>query len=368
MLPLFKKYPLLKAKLLYVSLGEFPTPVQKLARLGKEIGAKQLYIKRDDLSGKIFGGNKVRKLEFLLGSALHNKRKEVLTFGAAGSNHALATAIYAQHLGLRTISMLTPQHNAYYVRRNLLMSHHYEAELHQYSTILLVTRLTALAVAYQLLRHRLRYGQFPQIIPLGGSSPLGAIGFVNAGFELKEQVAKGEIPEPDYIYVAAASMGTAAGLILGLTAAGLKSQVVPVRVRDKSFTNEHRMSKLINKTNILLSSLDYSFPKFWFRKNNICIEHGFFGKGYAIFTEEGMKAIELMKSTEGIQLEGTYTGKALAALINDSQKKELADKVVLFWKTDDPMAFSDITGKGDYHQLPKCFHSYFTEGVQPLDK
>ena len=130
MIPLFEQYPLLQEKLPYISLGEFPTPIQRLDQLGAKLKIGQLYIKRDDLSGKIQGGNKIRKLEFILGSALRSGAKEVITFGGAGSNHALATAIYAQQVGLKSISMLMPQPNANYVRRNLAMSHYYGAELH----------------------------------------------------------------------------------------------------------------------------------------------------------------------------------------------------------------------------------------------
>lgn len=124
MIPLFKQYPLLEDKLPYVALGDFPTPVEKLDRLGADIGVDHLYIKRDDLSGKVYGGNKVRKLEFLLGHALRTEVKTVLTFGFAGSNHAVATAIYAHHVGLKSISMLMPQPNAHYPRRNLLMGYY----------------------------------------------------------------------------------------------------------------------------------------------------------------------------------------------------------------------------------------------------
>jgi D-cysteine desulfhydrase len=130
MIPLFKQYPLLREKLPYVSLGEFPTPVQKLDRIGRDLGMSRLYIKRDDLSGRIYGGNKVRKLEFLLGNTLKANAKEVMTFGGAGSNHALATAIYARQIGLKGISMLMPQPNAHCVRRNLLIGYHCGAELH----------------------------------------------------------------------------------------------------------------------------------------------------------------------------------------------------------------------------------------------
>ena len=124
MIPLFEHYPLLKDRLPYVSLGEYPTPVEKLERAGRNIGIDQLYVKRDDLSGEIYGGNKVRKLEFILGHALRVRARGVFAFGFAGSNHAVSMAVYAKQVGLKSISMLMPQPNAHYVRRNLLLSHH----------------------------------------------------------------------------------------------------------------------------------------------------------------------------------------------------------------------------------------------------
>ena len=368
MIPLFEHYRLLTHKLPYVSLGEFPTPIQKLDQLGSHIGLDSLFIKRDDLSGKVYGGNKIRKLEFILGDALRSKVNEVLTFGAAGSNHALATAIYAKQLGLNSISMLVPQPNAHYVRRNLLMSCHCGAELHLYPNLPYISLLAAPAVFYQLLRHRLKRGQFPRVIPMGGSSPLGAVGFVNAAFELKGQILRGEIPEPDYIYVASGSMGTAAGLTLGLKAINSKTRVVAVRVNSDKFVNAKGMVKLIYKTNCLLSSLDPSFPKLGFPEHDMDIRHSFFGKQYALFTKEGMEAVSRVERYGGIKLEGTYTGKAFAALIDDGKKSSLRDKVILFWNTYNSTDFSDAIATTDYHRLPRCFHRYFEEEVQPLER
>ena len=363
-IPLFNAYTLLRDKLPYVSLGQFPTPVQQLDRLDEDLGIDHLYVKRDDLSGEVYGGNKTRKLEFLLGRALRAKVKEVLTFGFTGSNHCLATAIYAQKMGLKSISMLLPQPNAHYVRRNLLMSHYSGAELHLCRNM----RLLVLETMCQLLRHRLKYGQFPQLIPPGGSSPLGVIGFVNAAFELKEQIMKGEVPEPDRIYVASGTMGTAAGLMLGLRAANLKSEVVSVRVADERFVNVRRMSKLIRRTNSLLCSLDSSFPELEFSGKDIDIRHGFFGQRYALFTKEGMEAVSRMEKYEAIELEGTYTGKAFACLVDDAGRGDLRDMVVLFWNTHNSRDSSDLVAGIDYHQLPLCFHRYFEEDVQPLNR
>jgi 1-aminocyclopropane-1-carboxylate deaminase/D-cysteine desulfhydrase-like pyridoxal-dependent ACC family enzyme len=367
MIPLFEYHNSLAQNLSHVVLGEFPTPIQKLDRLGRHLGLDNLYIKRDDLSGKVYGGNKVRKLEFLLGKALHSQAREVLTFGAVGSNHALATAIYARQLGLKSISMLVPQPNAQYVRRNLLMTYHSGADLRLYPPIPYLKSLMNPAVFYQLFRHWLKRRRFPWVIPMGGSSPLGVMGFVNAAFELHEQILKGEMPEPDYIYVPSGSMGTAAGLILGLKAIKSKAQVVAVRVNGESVVNAAKMVNLIRKTNRHLSSLDSSFPRLKFSEADIDIRHSFFGKRYALFTPEGMEAVSIAEKYAGIKLEGTYTGKAFAALMDDAKKSNLKDKVILFWNTYNSRDFSQVIEAIDYHLLPRCFHPYFEEELQALD-
>jgi 1-aminocyclopropane-1-carboxylate deaminase/D-cysteine desulfhydrase-like pyridoxal-dependent ACC family enzyme len=369
-IPLFKKYPMLQENLAYIALGEFPTPVQKLERLGTALGISDLYVKCDDLSGKLYGGNKPRKLEFILGDALRSGVKEVITFGGAGSNHALATAIYGRQAGLKSVSMLMPQPNAKYVRRNLLMSYYCDAELHSCGAQLESTwnmPLVYLTTICQLLRCRLKSGCFPKLIPPGGSSPLGVIGFVNAALELKEQISNGEIPEPDYVYVACGTMGTAAGLIIGLRAANLNSRVVSVRVTSAKFVNTRGMLKLINRTNSLIHSLDASFPIFDFSTTDLDIRHDYFGQRYALFTEEGMDAVSMIKHCEGIKLEGTYTGKTLAALIDDAKSGKLQHSTVLFWNTLNSRNFSDAISNLDYRNLPRCFHSYFEQEVQPLD-
>ncbi|OGN97651.1 MAG: hypothetical protein A2Z77_04620 [Chloroflexi bacterium RBG_13_51_36] len=371
MIPLFEQYPLLREKLAYVPLGEFPTPVQKLERLGAELGISQVYIKRDDLSGKLYGGNKPRKLEFILGDVLRSRAKEVMTFGGAGSNHALATAMYAREVGLKSISMLMPQPNARYVRRNLLMSHYCGAELHPCGSGLESVRnmpLVYAAAIYQLLRHRLRKGRLPYFIPPGGSSLLGVVGFVNAALELGRQIAGGEMPEPEYIYVACGTMGTAAGLTLGLRAARLTSRVVPVRICGERFVNTGAMIKLINKVNFLLCSLDASFAKFEFSETDVDIRLDYAGQRYALFTDEGMEAVSLMGKCEGIKLDGTYTGKTMAALKHDAKNGSLRGKAVLFWNTLNSRDFSDAISGLDYHDLPRPFHRYFGEEVQPLDR
>ncbi len=364
MIPLFEQYPSLKEKIPYVSLGEFPTPIEHLNKLGMEIGVDHLYLKHDGLSGVLYGGNKIRKLEFLLADALHKKAKEVLTFGFAGSNHALATAVYAQKLGLKCISILLAQPNAQYVRRNLLLSHVCGAEIHHYKNEMAAYIPTFIMLFGRLLKH----GKFPYLIPPGGSSPTGVLGYVNAGFELNEQVAKGLLPEPDQVIVPLGTMGTAVGLMIGLRAAGLNTRVVSVRVVDDKFGNKEKFIKLFRKTLALIHSLEPSFPQASIADDEVDITHNFFGEQYARFTEQGMAAVNLVAEYQGIRLEGTYTGKAMAALIDRAINHGLRNKVILFWNTYNARDFSDAIKEVDYHQLPGCFHPYFEEDVQPLDR
>jgi 1-aminocyclopropane-1-carboxylate deaminase/D-cysteine desulfhydrase-like pyridoxal-dependent ACC family enzyme len=364
MISIFEHYPVLKEKIPHIRLGEFPTPIRHLRKLGKKIGADYLYLKHDGLSGPVYGGNKIRKLEFLLGDALRKQAREVLTFGCAGSNHALATAINAQRVGLQCTSILLAQPNARYVRRNLLMSHVYGAEIHHFKSKM----ASYIPKTIMLLRKKVKQGKSPYTIGPGGSSPLGIIGYVNAGFELQEQVAGGSVPEPDTIFVPLGTMGTAVGLTIGLKAAGLKARVVPVRVIGERYGNREKFVRLFKKTQALILSLDPSFPRVELTDDEPDIRHDFFGGEYARFTEQGMAAIALVAKSEGIQLEGTYTGKAMAALIDHVRINGKKDEVTLFWNTYNARDFSDAIKGIDHHQLPGSFHRYFEEAVQPLDK
>ena len=165
-IPLFEQYPPLGDRLPYVSLGEFPTPVHKLHKLGSDLGIGQLYIKRDDLSSEVYGGNKPRKLEFLLGNTLTENVKEVITFGCAGSNHALATAVYAQKMKLKCISMLLEQPNAQYVRRNLLWSYVCDAQLFHYKNKMKISKKFRNLQALRISINIKEKGINPKIDPL----------------------------------------------------------------------------------------------------------------------------------------------------------------------------------------------------------
>ena len=363
MIPLFQRYPALQASLPYASLATLPTPVEPWSRLGAKAGIGGLYVKRDDISGEAYGGNKVRKLEFLLACAQALGARTVLTFGAAGSNHALATAIYAEQLGLEAISMMVPQQNAHSVQRNLLRGQAAGASLRLFGGRKPVSQGTVQEVVE---RFRSGAGR-PFIIPAGGSAPLGVVGFVNAALELAGQVEAGLIPEPDRIYVASGTMGTCVGLLLGLAAAGLKTEVVAVRVTTAPYTSPAKARKLFARTLGLLRRADGSFPDLAFPEGRFTLRDEFLGEGYARYTEAGAAAVKAVKALEGVSLEGTYTGKALACLISDGASGTLENKNALFWNTYNSRSQDKALKNVDYHQLPEGFHRYFTEPVQALD-
>lgn len=222
-----RRFPALRGRLPRVCLTSLPTRVHRLVKLERELGAEQLWIKRDDESGALYGGNKPRKLEFVLGDALKRGRRTLLTFGGIGTHHGLATALCARSVGLRTILLLLPQPVTDHVRRSLLLDYAAGAEMHYAPTVPLLT----LQALWLWTREFLR-GNWPYVVPVGGSSALGTLGHVNAAIELQEQIRAGELPEPEWIFAPLGTGGTVAGLVLGAKLAGLRARIVAVQVTD----------------------------------------------------------------------------------------------------------------------------------------
>ena len=362
MIPLFKRYPALAEKILRLSFGEFPTPVERLSGLSRRLKRDNLYIKRDDLSSRAYGGNKVRKLEFLLADALKHGAVRVITSGGAGSNHAVATAIYAKQAGLKAVLMLFRQANSHSVRHNLLMNLASGAELIHHDTYQEHTE----AFEATVRQYESANGRSPYVIPLGGSSPMGAIGYVNAGLELAAQITAGDIPPPARIYLALGTMGTATGLLLGLKAAGIKTHLHAVRAVPTYIASADKCHLLFNQTNKLLCELDPSFPSCTIDRKELTIRQEYFGEKYGLFTPEAVDAATLLGESDGIILDGTYTGKAGAAFLADVRSD--GDGPVLFWNTKNSRPLPPEAMAADYRLLPVPLHCYFNEPVQPLDK
>ena len=350
---IFNYHPGLE-KLPRIPLGDFPTMVERLSNIEKALGVKsEIWIKRDDLSSEIYGGNKIRKLEFLFGKMKEKGKTTCVTTGGIGSNHALAVTLFAHHLGYEVLLPLFHQPLTIHVRENLLLDYYFGAEL-VYGGGYVNTFFKGMSA---ILKWRWKYGKFPYLIPPGGSNPMGTVGFVNAVFELKEQLDG--IPMPDFIFVTLGSCGTMAGLLLGLTLTELKSQLIGVRVVDRIVSNKRCVKNLAMKTWKLLHKIDPSVPAPDSRKlANFTIFHDYFGGEYGRYIPRGIEARKIMLETEGIILDGTYTSKTFAGLI-DFVKENKPSKV-LFWHTyNNRRKFDEILKKVDWRELPDEFHRFF---------
>jgi 1-aminocyclopropane-1-carboxylate deaminase/D-cysteine desulfhydrase-like pyridoxal-dependent ACC family enzyme len=368
-IPLFKYFPKLQETMPHIAFCNLPTPVHPLNNLNAQLNM-QIYMKRDDLTGMIdaqgkhlYGGNKPRKLEFELANALLHGATTIITFGSAGSNHAVATGEYCNVLGLNCICMLKPQANSFGVRKNLLMHLNNNVELHYYPT----NDFRKVGTLCTWLDQKNTYGDYPYVITTGGSTPLGALGFVNAAFELKEQIDAGLMPEPDYIYVPCGSVGTIVGLLLGCKAAGIRSKIIGITVEPQESPDEFKnaIKKLFSETNQLVHTADESFPLYELNDEDILLELNFCGPHYAVFTQEGIDGMRLLKETENIQLDGTYTAKAFAGML-DHLQTDRSNKIILFWNTYCGLDFTERIKNLEYKNLPACFHDYFENDVQEL--
>lgn len=344
-------FPAVGRQLRKTALAELPTPVvERTLRL--PAGSFDLWVKCDDVSSDSYGGNKVRKLEYLLQRAAERGARRVATFGAAGSNHALATAVHATALGLACTCFLSHQRPTPKVARTLNMHRRLGTE------IVYWTRAhERLATFRRYLQHRDTW-----VVPLGGTCWLGCVGFVNAGLELAQQVEAGELPRPARIYMAAGTTGSVAGLALGLAAAGMDTEIHAVRVADEPFGGPAVLDRVMAKTGLLLRRIDPAFPTAESARSLIIWRDDFFAGGYARVDDVTRKAVALATKELQLELETTYTGKALAALLHDLQHSSHRASDVLFWNTHNSRALPAGTARpDDPGDLPAEFLRYYDQ-------
>ncbi|MDF1541871.1 MAG: pyridoxal-phosphate dependent enzyme [Anaerosomatales bacterium] len=317
-LPLFERYPG-TAALPLAGIAELPTPLERLSIKGVDAVVGGLWVKRDDLTNPVYGGNKVRKLDFLLGKALAEERPAVITFGAYGSNHALATAVHARALGIEPHIVLSPQAPTAYAAATVLAHAGLGTHLH------LVEGWEGLREAVRVRQElTARDGIEPLVIPMGGTNALGATGYVNAALEVGERFGS--------VYVAAGTLGTAVGLAIGFAAARAATRVIAVRVTPAQIANEEVARSLAGETIALLCSLDPSFPDLRFEDLHFELRDEFYEPGYAVPTAETEAAVAVAGEA-GLPLETTYTGKAMQAFRSDARRGALPEGEVLFWDT-----------------------------------
>lgn len=346
--PLARAFPRLAESVGAISLADLPTPISKdTLPVGDQV--RTISIKRDDLSAGNYGGNKVRKLEYLLTQARDRRRSRVATFGTVGSHHAIATAIYAKKLGFACTCFLFHQSLQPGLGDALRLHQQLGTEVIRYGG----DRKSRIRTLREHLQHRDAW-----VVPMGGSSWRGCLGYVNAGLELAEQLAAGKCPVPARIYIAMGTMGSAAGLALGLALAGVDSTVEAVRVSPEPIASEAGLLRLIGKTAMMMRRYEPAIPDDLDRRVRIRCRHAFFGDGYGRSNAETDRAIAIAADALGMTLEQTYTGKAMAALIHDLEAG--CDEPVLFWNTYNSRPLDvDRTLAPDFDRIPEEFARYF---------
>ncbi len=305
------------------SLGFFPTPLGELKKLGKFLDGPRLLIKRDDQTGLAFGGNKTRKLEYLIGDAIAKGADTVITAGAAQSNHCRQTAAACAASGLEchlALGGAAPSD----ANGNLLLDMLLNAHIHWSGEARKGERIP------QIVEQLKSQGKKPYVIPYGGSNEIGAIGFVEAVRELDLQTTSTDI-EISHIVFASSSGGTQAGLLTGKVIYQKKFEVVGINI-DKDESGDMPFKDTVHQ--LSNSTLEKMQINHHFSKNEIILRDEFVGRGYGVVGELEREAITLLAKYEGILLDPVYTGRAMGGLIKMIRDKEFSRQdTVLFWHT-----------------------------------
>ncbi len=303
---LFRRYPALQQYLPWTPLGRFPTRIDSVAIEGRDGRTRTILVKRDDLSAGLYGGNKVRKLEYLLAEARRRQSMRLITVGAAGSHHALATTAHGRAAGFEVTIVLFPQPLTPHVRNILLMDQALGADIRWLARM----EMVPVAMLQARIAHR---RERPFVIAPGGSDALGTMGWVDAGLELAEQIQRGECPKPTVIHVAAGTLGTAGGLAIGLTLAGLDVPIAATRITSRLVTNERALASLVRGAAGILQRAGIAVPVERALRT-VELRHEQIGRGYGKPTEAGAQATAAFAAA-GLRLDDTYTAKAAADLL-----------------------------------------------------
>lgn len=312
------------ANLPHVDLGTAPTPVRRLD--GLDAGA-EVWVKDEGVFGDGgWGGNKVRKLEWIIPEAQRRGFATMFTVGGIGTHWGLAAALYGREHGLRTVLGLVDQPVDDHVLDQLRRLEASGAAIHRYSSV----RRLKLAVPWLLTRHS-SGGRMPYYLPPGGSSAVGALGYVETALEIAAQVDSGAMPEPAWIVTAVGSGGTAAGLALGLRIAGLRTRVMGVVVNDSFRLDATTISRLGNQTAALMRTRGAAVT-IELKPSDLVTSDAWMGPTYGASTPEGAAALAIAADL-GMHLEPVYTAKALAAVRSSGAS---LDGPVLFLQTHGP--------------------------------
>ncbi len=349
-LALFRAYPGLVDQIARYPVLSGPTPVESLDLEG--IPDDQLFVKRDDHCSPQIGGNKPRKLEFVVGSALARRARRLVTTGGLGTHHGLATTIVGRDAGLATTLVLVRQPLTREVQQLLLLDAAYGAQLIYGAGVAGAAAQTLRVLsASWLARER------PFLVSTGGSSTRGCIGIISAALELAEQVREGLLPAPHELYVPVGSGGTLAGLVAGLRLARLPTRVVGVLVTDILPPSRRRLALLAVQAIRFLRARDAGIPPVDVSPSDFDLVSDQLGPGYGAPTQSGREALALAAAADP-HLDATYTAKCLAEIRERAHAGSLRGPV-LFWNTHNGVDLAARAPRAlDAGALPRRFRGF----------
>lgn len=355
-IPLFARAPQLAAAVSHLPLGIYPSAVERID-LDDDGRRIPILVKRDDTAAEGYGGNKVRKLEFILADARARGTTRLITAGATGSHHAFATAFHGRRAGFDASLVLFPQRRTPHVREMLLLDAAAGAEL------VWASRMET--VPYGVWRARFAHRREAVcVVPPGGSSEIGTFGYINGALELAEQIEAGAAARPSIIYVAAGTLGTVAGICIGLAWAGLDIPIVATRITARMLTNERMLAALVRSTLTHLRRAGATdAPAAAAALALVDLRHDQIGAGYGRATEAGAHAAQVFAAA-GLALDATYTAKAAASLLADARTDAShstrggASGLPLFWHTLSAYQPGKLLRDIDPAELPLPFARY----------
>jgi 1-aminocyclopropane-1-carboxylate deaminase/D-cysteine desulfhydrase-like pyridoxal-dependent ACC family enzyme len=316
--PLFDYFPKLQARLAPISLCALPTRVESLASMGESA-----WVKRDDMTHSIYGGNKTRKFEFIIPEVIAAGADHIYTIGGTGTNHGVATAMVCQQLGLKSTVITFDQPDSPFVQKNQSLMQIFGSEVINSGSIFSAAR------RFYLNPKRLNAAYY--FLPGGGGTAVATFAYINAALELKQQIDNGECPEPAEIYVPVGSSSTLAGLTLGCVLAGMKTKVVGIQILESHIgplaTCTSAVGNKMMQQALAIIASDY--PHHAVTLPSVILKPDWYQPGYGVLTDASECAIAKGKEV-GLSLEQTYTGKTFDAF---TQAINTAANPILYWAT-----------------------------------
>ena len=319
-----------------IKLGHFPTPIEYLKNITELLNGPQIYIKRDDCTGLATGGNKTRKLEFLMPDAIKNQADLVVTVGAVQSNHTRQTAAACAILGLKCLIVLERRladaPNTYMTSGNVFLDKLFGAEV-----ILCPNEKDVKEYATEIMAERKNQGANPYYIPVGGSNHIGELGYIEC---IREIIEYDKDNSFTHIVLATGSGGTHSGSVAGKTYYKHKVKIVGISVKDKKNDQEEKVFKLAQTA---CKYINCEQPK----REDVLVFDNYVGGGYGVPTEGMKEAVKIIATKEGILLDPVYSGKGFDGLMDLVSKK--------YFKDTDKLLFIHTGGAVSLHAYEWAF-------------